>query len=163
MAVRFLTEEDRTHWIEIRKGDELLPETTLTSADETPGEFVIDEFPPALAVDKIYIVNWNDTEYAVTAIDGTDIVGSTAVLLTNKETNLETYEGMKFAIAHLLNSNTYELRDGSGATSVILTIHQAEEIIHKLPDEFLSESAATKAYVENYVKEQLGVIENGYY
>ena len=154
-------QNERTHWIEILKEHEILPETKLTSTES--GNFVIDSIPIEFVVDETYIVNWNGVEYTSTAIDATAFVGEPSVMLLNDGANIETSAGMIFVITHIVGSNTIELRDAKSATLLDVSIYKANKVIHKLPEEFIPDSIATKNYVHTFVIEQLGVIENGYY
>lgn len=154
-------ENERTHWIELFKTDEILPETNLKAID--PGNFIIDNVQLAIDEGETYVVNWNGIEYTATAIDATNFVGEQAVMLLNDGTNIETSEGMRFSIVYNVVNGVAELRDAKGAVALIVSIYKADKVIHKIPEEFIPDSIATKYYVQTYVTDQLGVVENGYY
>lgn len=154
-------ERNRTHWIELTKSTEILQNTELASVEA--GKFVIDMSSYTFTIGKTYIINWNGTDYQATAMDATNIVGEPSVMLVNDGANLETSDGLIFIITHIYGNNVVEIKDPKNTTSLNISICEADKVVHKLSEEFMPESMASKKYVQEYVNEQLGVIENGYY
>lgn len=154
-------DKERTHWVELVKDSEIFSFTDLTS--DEPGNFVIDFAPFSLIAGETYSVNWKGKEYVTTAIYATESLGEPAVILVNDGANTETFEGTMFVIICYSGTNKVEIRDPAGAASLSVSVHNMVRIVHKIPEEFIPDSIASKDYVHAYVNNQLGVIENGYY
>jgi hypothetical protein len=119
---------------------EILPETTLTAPDpeNSPGIFQITENYPELIVGTTYKVKWNGVEYAGTATDGTG-ADEGSVILINDGTDLNTGEGLVFAIAYVAGVGC-TFADPSGANELTASIYSSKgEKIHHIPPKYIKD------------------------
>lgn len=116
---------NRTHWAE---GGlvELLPETTLTTDDEGFADIAADF---TLIAGDVYTVVYNGTAYQCTCVESDG-----ARILANDGINVDTGEGMEFAIVQYTGS-TFILSMTPG--EVTLSIYHGGEIVHKLNNKYL--------------------------
>ena len=113
---------------------EVLPGFSVTVTEENDGFFFITE-PFSVTIGESYIVNWNGTEYKVTAADSAILNEEMAgvPLLMNEGVDFNTGSGLVFAIVCMGSDGTYgQVIVGDGSTSVTLSIYQGGAEIRKL-------------------------------
>ena len=120
---------------------EILPETTLTTDENNPGEFAITENPPVLEAGKTYIVNWNGTEHKCIGLD-LSALASGGVGLGDVYTYTDgavgtAATGEPFIILYVPGTALFAGDIYSGATSVTIAIYGNGEIVHKLDAKYL--------------------------
>lgn len=130
---------NRTHWAEVGEPVEIVPETTLTTTEDSPGEFNVPAGVLSFEVGKTYIVTYNGTEYSCVAVDagtlvtdgaGTVVIGNYALALGGGDT------GEPFVAMYLPGEGTL-LIDFNGALSITASVSVVDEVVHKLDRKFL--------------------------
>ena len=113
---------------------EVLPGFSVTVTEENDGFFFITE-PFSVTIGESYTVNWNGTEYKVTAADSAILNEEMAgvPLLMNEGVDFNTGSGLVFAIVCMGSDDTYgQVIVGDGSTSVTLSIYQGGAEVRKL-------------------------------
>lgn len=156
-------------WLPVVKEDfvEVLPPTegNVTPWDEAGTSSNIGFVVPSieLVVGDTYIVGWDELKYRVTAFQGQygPAIGNPSLTEDGEDNGLpfevavrDDLGGATLAYAKMW-ADDESARDGS----VVVSIGHVEGVPNKMPEEFLPDTVATKAYVD----EMLGVIENGAY
>lgn len=114
---------------------EILPKTTLTAPEESPGEFLLETV--TIEVGKTYTIVYNGTEYSCTGVDtaAIDPEMSGGVLLGNISLLLGTGDtGEPFVIVGTPDMGTI-INDVTGATSISIAI--LSDVVHKLDNKFI--------------------------
>lgn len=151
---------NRTHWVEVTKGEEIPVDGFWSNNNGTEYQFVFIS-PINLEIGKSYVVEWDGVEYQCTASEieyqGVGAVGIGNTALIGGEDTGEPFGIMELIADGALRCFAFAVTPGA----VPFSIYHGTEVVHKLDAKYLD--IPTDEHINSLIDAKLGVIENGTY